>query len=95
MNLQNGKNISSGLVMFPSGHANNSTCDLKGILNNKNKTLLRYAIPDAQEAEKLLTNLNNIENMSNRDLEEVYNCRIELSNASVDENGFDSKRYMI
>ena len=95
INLQSGKNISSGLVMFPSGHSKNTTCDLKGILNNKNKTLLRYAIPDTNEAEKLLTNLNNIENMSNRDLEEVYNCKIELSTSSIDEDGFDTKKYMI
>lgn len=95
INLASGKNISSGLVMFPSGHSKNTTCDLQGILNNKNKTLLRYAIPDTQEAEKLLTSLNNIENMSNRDLEEVYNCRIELSNTSIDLTGFDTQKYMI
>lgn len=95
INLINGKNLSSGLIMFPSGHSKNSTCDLNGILYNKNKTLLRYAISNENEAQKLLTNLNNIENMTNRDLEEIYNFKIELSNASIDENGFDSNKYMI
>lgn len=93
INLLNGKNISSGLVMFPSGHSKNTSCNLKDILNNKNKTLLNYAITGSSESDKLLHSLNNIENMSNRDLEEIYNCKIELSNVSIDENGFDVSKY--
>lgn len=94
VNFSTGKNISSGLVMFPSGHSKNTICDLKDILNNKNKTLLNYAISNNSESDKLLHNLNNIEFMTNKDLEEVYNCKIELSNVSIDENGFDAKRYV-
>jgi 2-methylcitrate dehydratase len=93
VNLANGKNLSSGLVMFPSGHSKNTTCNLKDILNNKNKTLLKYAISSTSESEKLLHSLNNIENMTNRDLEEVYNCKIELSKVSIDESGFDTSQF--
>ena len=93
VNFNDGKNISSGLVMFPSGHSKNTTCNLNDILKNKNKTLLNYAISNTSESEKLLNNLNNIENMSNRDLEEIYNCKIELATVSIDENGFDMKKY--
>ena len=91
--LSSGKKISSDLVMFPSGHAANTTADLNGILVNKNKTLLKYAIKDESEAEKVLNNLNNIENMSNKDLEEIYNCKIQHADTSVDEEKFDISKY--
>merc|ERR1719230_2052728 len=35
--MKSGKIISSGLVMFPSGHARNETADLKKILAYKNR----------------------------------------------------------
>jgi 2-methylcitrate dehydratase len=89
----NGKKVSSGLVMFPSGHAANSTCDLKGILNNKNSTLLSYAVTDKKKKEDLLERLNNIEKMNNKDLEDVYNCEIEYSKNSIDEDNFEYSKY--
>ena len=33
--LRDGTNLSSGLVMFPAGHANNKKAKLRDILNNK------------------------------------------------------------
>jgi 2-methylcitrate dehydratase len=85
--------LSSGLIMFPSGHARNTICDLKGILNNKNTTLLSYAISDKKTRETVLDRLNNIEKMSNKDLEEVYNCQIEYSKESVDEENFEYTKH--
>jgi len=87
--LADGKNLSSGLIMFPSGHARNTTCDLKGILNNKNHTLMSYAISDRNKREDVLNKLNYIETMNNKDLENIYNCHIEYSATSVDEENFD------
>jgi 2-methylcitrate dehydratase len=41
-----GKEYDSGFVMFPSGHANNKTADLEGILKNKFANMGRIAIKD-------------------------------------------------
>ena len=91
--LANDNKLSSGLVMFPSGHARNNVCDLKGILNNKNNILMSYAISDKKSRETVLDKLNNIENMSNRDLEEIYNCHIEYSKTSIDEDNFEYSKH--
>jgi 2-methylcitrate dehydratase len=46
----------SGLVMYPSGHARNTTADLKGILNHKWTSLAELAVaPDDSPAAKALT----------------------------------------
>merc|ERR1712207_68971 len=39
MSLKGGKKISSGMVMYPSGHARNTTADLRQILAHKNRML--------------------------------------------------------
>jgi 2-methylcitrate dehydratase len=91
--LTNDKKFSSGLVMFPSGHAANDTCNLKDILENKNKTLLKYAISCEKTRTNVIEKLNNIDKMSNKDLEEVYNCHIEYSKNSIDEDNFEYEKY--
>jgi 2-methylcitrate dehydratase len=89
----NDKKITSGLVMFPSGHAANTTCNLQDILNNKNDTLLSYAISDKKKRESLLQKLNSFENMTNKELENIYNCEIEYSSTSIDGDNFDYAKY--
>ena len=91
--LSDSKKISSGFIMFPSGHAANKTCDLKDILNNKNNTLLSLAISNKNRRDELLHRLNNFEQMNNRDLEDLYNCEIEYSSTSIDEDNFDYAKY--
>lgn len=41
----NGKVYNSGFIMYPSGHARNTVCDLEGILDNKFKMLGKLALP--------------------------------------------------
>lgn len=41
-----GTKLSSGFVMFPSGHAANTAANLKGILDNKFQNLGKLAIQD-------------------------------------------------
>ena len=41
-----GRTLDSGLVMYPSGHARNTTCDLEGILANKAEVLGKLAMDD-------------------------------------------------
>lgn len=91
--FSDGKKVSSGLVMFPSGHARNTTCNLKDILNNKNNTLLSYAISDKKKRDDLLSRLNNFEKMNNKELENLYNCEIEYSSRSIDEDNFEYSKY--
>merc|ERR1719479_804681 len=41
-----GAEYSSGMVMYPSGHARNTTCDLNGILDHKFKLIGALAVKD-------------------------------------------------
>lgn len=91
--FEGGKKATSGLIMFPSGHARNTDCNLKDILANKSKTLLSYAVKDAKKREDLLNKLNNFETMTNKELENIYNTDIEYSNLSVDDEKFDYAKH--
>ena len=44
--LEGGRQYDSGLVMYPSGHARNTTCDLEGILAHKADLLGALAMDD-------------------------------------------------
>ena len=44
--LEGGRTYDSGLVMYPSGHARNTTCDLEGILTHKADLLGGLAMDD-------------------------------------------------
>jgi len=82
--IQSGDKFSSDLVMFPPGHSLNQTCNLRDILNNKNKTLLEFAMKDETKAKNFLAKLNNIENLSAKEMEDIYNCDIDYSAHSID-----------
>lgn len=85
--LKGGKKIESGFVMFPSGHSRNTTANLKDILNYKNSILGKIALSEAELAEKLNA-LNSIEQAQNKDLRELYNCKINVRKYSVDDKQF-------
>jgi 2-methylcitrate dehydratase len=80
---KDGKTYDSGFVMYPSGHARNTTCDLKGILKNKFQILGNLAL-EQQELDAFLQKLNNIENLSNKELQDIYYCNIKYANKSID-----------
>lgn len=80
---KDGQTFDSRMVMYPSGHARNSTCDLKGILNFKNQLLGRLAL-EPEELERFLGKLNNIENLSNKELQDIYYCNIKYAAKSID-----------
>merc|ERR1711972_1005700 len=48
ISLKGGKKISSGMVMYPSGHARNTSADLKKILDHKNRMLGDIVFPERQ-----------------------------------------------
>lgn len=81
--LKGGKKYESGFVMFPSGHSRNSTANLRDILDHKNNLLGKLALSESELSEKLAL-LNNIESASNKDLQNLYNCKINYRKHSVD-----------
>jgi 2-methylcitrate dehydratase len=85
--LKGGQKYDSGFVMFPSGHSRNSIANLKDILNYKNSLLGRLALSEAELAQKL-AQLNNIESLSNADLQNLYECKINVRKYSVDDEKF-------
>lgn len=71
-----GKAYDSGLIMYPAGHARNSTEDLVGILNNKFATLGALAVSDV---EGLLKRYKNLSSLSKDEIYNLYNMPIVLS----------------
>lgn len=80
---KDGRTFDSRMVMYPSGHARNSACDLKGILNFKNQLLGRLALEQG-DLDKFLAKLDNIENLSNKELQDIYFCNIKYASKSID-----------
>lgn len=71
------------MVMFPSGHSRNASCDLKGILNFKNQLLGKLALEE-EELNQFLAKLNNIENLTNKELQDIYYCNIKYAHKPID-----------
>jgi len=83
ISLKNGQQLDSGFVMYPSGHARNTTCDLEAILANKFNLLGKQALSTKSLSSKL-EQLNNLENLSNSELVGLYNCKIQYADKSID-----------
>jgi len=73
--------------MFPSGHSRNTSANLRDILDHKNNLLGKLALSESELSEKLAL-LNNIESASNKDLQNLYNCKINYRKHSVDNAEF-------
>lgn len=80
---KDGKTYDSKMVMFPTGHARNTTADLKEILRHKNQLLGKLAL-EQSELDSFLKKLDNIENLSNKELQDIYYCNIKYANKSID-----------
>jgi len=70
-----GKSHDSGLVMYPAGHARNTTADLKGILERKFRLLGGLAV-DSSRMDALLGRLNGLAKKSPSQVSELYNIEI-------------------
>jgi len=68
-----GRSLDSGFVMYPSGHARNTTADLKGILANKFEQLGKLAMDDPKP---LVEKLNGLERLDAKQLAGLYDFRI-------------------
>jgi len=78
-----GAKCSSGFVMFPSGHARNTTCDLKKILAYKNKMLGTISLPEAEVA-PFVAKLDDLKSASGKDLDTVYDLKGLIERDPVD-----------
>ena len=67
-----GQAIDSGVVMYPAGHARNTTADLKAILKHKFAMLGALALPDGSDVLTLVDKLESIEKLSASDLQGIY-----------------------
>jgi len=81
--MKDGSKHDSSMVNFPSGHARNDSCDLNGILEHKFRLLGSLALEDA-ELEAVLAKLGNLENLSNKELQDIYHCNIKYASKSID-----------
>merc|ERR1719384_2712158 len=66
--LKNGKVLSSGFVMFPSGHARNETADLKKILAHKNRMLGNIVFSNQDTVDAYVKKLTEIKSASAADV---------------------------
>lgn len=67
-----GNVMDSGLVMFPAGHARNTTADLNGILRHKFQLLGKLALPEGDNVDAYIDKLENLENLSAAEVAELY-----------------------
>lgn len=61
--------------MFPTGHALNTEASLEKILNEKFRLMAEIAISDKEEAEEFLKKLQNMESLTNDELQTLYYIR--------------------
>jgi 2-methylcitrate dehydratase len=67
-----GRSYDSGLVMFPSGHARNTTADLRGILGHKFQMLGSLGLPDGSDVGAVVGQLERLGELGAADLATLY-----------------------
>ena len=73
--LSDGRVLDSGFVMYPSGHARNSTCNLEDILAYKAGLLGKLAMDDPGA---IIDKCNGIGGLDASGLLSIFDCQIEL-----------------
>lgn len=72
ISLRGGKKISSGMVMYPSGHARNTAADLKGILGHKNHMLGDIVFPERAGVDAFVGRLQGMRSLPAAEMASVY-----------------------
>merc|ERR1711937_601586 len=70
--LKSGKIISSGFVMFPSGHSGNTTYNRKAILGHKNKMLGDIVFEKSADLDAFVSKLQGMRSLSAADMASLY-----------------------
>ncbi|MEX2244211.1 MAG: MmgE/PrpD family protein [Fimbriimonadaceae bacterium] len=68
--------LSSGLVMYPAGHARNTTADLRGILTHKWRMFGAIALPDGSDPTQLIERLESFQKMDAASAANIYDTEI-------------------
>lgn len=76
--------LESGIVKFPAGHARNDQGILMPLVRHKFKMLGKQAMEN-DELVRFVTDLENIQEMSNADLESIYDCQLTFAENGIDE----------
>merc|ERR1719310_1403345 len=71
--LKSGEKISSGMVMYPSGHARNTSADLASILEHKNRLLGDLVFADRSSTDAFVSKLVSLKDLSAEEACSVYN----------------------
>merc|ERR1712061_776878 len=72
ISMKGGNKISSGMVMYPSGHARNTSANLKQILAHKNHMLGDIVFSDRAQVDSFVSKLQNMKNLSAAEAATVY-----------------------
>merc|ERR1719506_1550714 len=67
-----GKKIASGQVMYPSGHARNTSANLRDILDHKNGMLGDIVFADKAETKKFVSKLQSLKSLSAAETQTIY-----------------------
>merc|ERR1711964_904971 len=70
--MTGGKQISSGMVMYPSGHARNTAADLKQILAHKNRMLGDIVFASRGEVDSFVGRLQGMKSLSSAEVASIY-----------------------
>merc|ERR1719362_243859 len=72
ISLKGGKKISSGMVMYPSGHARNTSADLKTILQHKNRMLGDIVFAERATVDSFVGRLVNMKSAPPSEVAKLY-----------------------
>ena len=76
--MKDKRKFDSGMVMFPGGHAANQTVDLNAVLTHKFAELGKLALAPKDQM-KFVKNLESIQSLSNKALQNIYDCKINFA----------------
>ncbi len=78
-----GQQIDSGMIMYPTGHARNTTANLQAVLNHKWSVLGGLAVGDSHVA-ALMSQLGNLPAKSPAEIQKIYQATITYAAKSID-----------
>jgi 2-methylcitrate dehydratase len=84
VHMKGGKVLDSGLVMFPGGHARCKNISVDEVLRHKFKLLGKLGL-EKSEMIRFIVELQNIGDLSNDELQDIYDCNIRFSGEPIDE----------
>lgn len=73
---QDGEKYDSGFVMYPAGHARNTTADLKDILAHKFRLLGALGLPDGADVEAFIDKFENLGSLDAYEIAALYDMEI-------------------